>query len=100
MRSRHPVRATTANTESHEEATGTVTSTTHTFSSAQSSTKITYVSSGIGHASIVTQQDPSTTITIITQDGETSSDIQDRTLEEREAVEALLELGGAEDTDE
>ncbi|UYM15793.1 hypothetical protein [Endozoicomonas euniceicola] len=100
MRSLHPVRATTVTTESHEEATGTVTSTTHTFSTAQVYTEVTYISSGIGEACIVTHQDESTTITSIRQDGETSSYIQGRTLEEQEAVEALLKLRRAEDTDE
>ena len=96
----HPVPATTATTESREEATGTVTSTTHTFSSAQAYTEVIYISSRIGHARLVTQKGPSTTTTSITQGGETSSYIQGRTLEEQEAAEALLDLGRAEGTDE
>ena len=100
MKNRHSVPATTVTTESHEEATGTVTSTTHTFSTTQVYTKVTYISSDIGSALIVTQQDQSTTTTSITQDGQTSSFIQNWTLEEQEAAEALLELGRAEGTDE
>ena len=89
----HPVPATTATTESHEEATGTVTSTTHTFSTARVYTEVTYISSDIGSARIFTQQNQSTTTTSITQGGETSSDIRGRTLEEQEAAEALIKLG-------
>ena len=96
----HPVPATTVTTESHEEATGTVTSTTHTFSTAQVYTEVTYISSHSRCARIVTQQDPSTTTISITQGRETSSYIQGRTLEEQEAAEALLELRRAEGTDE
>ena len=96
----HPVPATTATTESHEEAIGTVTSTTHTFSTAQIYTEVTYINSRIGRAYIITLRDQSTTTTSITQDGETSSYIQGRTLEEQEAAEALIKLGRAEDTDE
>ena len=100
MRNQHPVPATTATTESHEEATGTVTSTTHTFSTAQVYTEVTYISSRIGFARVVTQQDQSTAATSITQSGETISHFENRTPIEQEAVEALLELGRAESTDE
>ena len=100
IKNRHPVPAMTATTESHEEAVGTVTSTTHTFSTAPVYTEVTYISSDIGRARIVTQQDPSTTTTSITQGRETSSYIQDRTLEEQdrtleeqEVAEALIKLG-------
>ena len=93
MKRKHPVPATTVTTESHEEATGTVTSTTHTFSTAQVYTEVTYISSHIGRARIVTQQDPSTTTISITQGRETNSYIQDRALEEQEVAEALIKLG-------
>ena len=100
MKNRHSVPATTVTTESHEEATGTVTSTTHTFSTAQVYTEVTYISSRNGCARIVIQKDPSTTTTSLTQGGETSSYIRGRTPEEQEAAEALLELRRAEGTDE
>ena len=96
----HPVPATTVTTESHEEANGTVTSTTHTFSTAQVYTEVTYISSHNGCVRIVTQKDPSTTTTIVTQGGETSSYTRGWALEEQEAAEALLELRRAEGTDE
>ena len=89
----HPVPATTVTTESHEEANGTVTSTTHTFSTAQVYTEVTYISSHNGCVRIVTQKDPSTTTTIVTQGGETSSYTQGWALEEQEAAEALIKLG-------
>ena len=98
MRQLHPVLP--ATTESHEEATGTVTATTHTFSTAQVYTEVIYISSRLGYARLVTQKGPLTTTTSITQGGKTSSYIQGRTLEEQEAVEALLKLRRAEDTDD
>ena len=100
MRTQHPVPAMTVTTESHEEAVGTVTSTTHTFGTAQVYTEVTYISSRIGFARVVTQQDQLTATTSITQSGETISHFENRTPIEQEAVEALLELGRAESTDE
>ncbi|UYM15794.1 C2H2-type zinc finger protein [Endozoicomonas euniceicola] len=107
MKNVHPIPATAVTTESHEEAAGTVTVTTHTFSTAQVYTKITYVSSHIGHALVVDQQGwpmatttTTTTTTSITQGGKTISYFENRTPIEQEAAEALLELGGAESTDE
>ena len=96
----HRAEATAVTTESREEAAGTVTTTTHTFSTAQVFTKVTYVSSHNGCARIVTQKDPSTTTTSVTQGGETSSYTRGWALEEQEAAEALLELRRAEGTDE
>ena len=100
MKNLHPIPATAVTTESREEAAGTVTSTTHTFSTSLTYTVVTYLSSNIGYARVVTQQNPSTTTTSVTQSGETVSYIENRELEEQEAAEALLELGRTEETDE
>ncbi|MCW7552505.1 hypothetical protein NX722_07565 [Endozoicomonas gorgoniicola] len=71
-------------------AVGTIRSTTQAFSTSQTQTTVSHVSSNIGEAQVVTQASGSVVTTTVTQQGETISHFESR----QEAAVALLRLAG------
>ena len=89
-------------------AVGTIRSITQSFSTSQTQTTVSRVSSNIGEAQVVTQTSGLVVTTTVTQHGETTSHFESRQeaalallrlagLREQEAAEALLQLEGQGD---